>query len=67
MKAVPAVRNCINESVELLKKDGHEVVEFNFPHFSKFRDFIYKVVKSTQFMKSINSRLGEEKDHEHCK
>lgn len=60
MKAVPAVRNSIMESVDILRKNGHEVVEFKFPDLHKFRDFTFKILNVTGAIKGISMFLRGE-------
>ena len=56
----PAVKNVLDETVELLKKQGHEVVEFNFPYLHHFRNFFFKVLNNVGFINAMRTRIEGE-------
>ena len=58
MDVAPSIRNAMKESIELLKKDGHEVVEFSFPNLHKFRDFVIQTLTSIYCIEGALYRLG---------
>ena len=62
MKVAPAIRNAMNETIEELKKNGHEVVEFKFPKLFKFRNFFFQLITITQYLQAVVKRLGKESE-----
>ena len=60
MQVAPAIKNAMNETIESLKKDGHEIVEFKFPNLYKFRNFFIQILAMTQFVENTVKRLGKE-------
>lgn len=57
MKLAPGIVNTIQETITLLEKNNHTVVEFTFPKLAKFRDFFFEFVHHTGFMNPVYIRM----------
>lgn len=57
MKVAPGIINSIEETVELLRKNHHHVVEFEFPKLDKFRDFFFEFIHQSGFLNGMVERM----------
>lgn len=65
MKVAPGIINTIKETIELLEKNNHSIVEFKFPKLNKFRDFFFEFVYQTGFLTPVHRRMeGHHTSHQ---